>query len=654
MKKHYYYILPPLFILVFLILSYATYTEVKNKVISDFNRQQMLVAQQSAKGIQSFFEHYINELNYLAGLKSVSQMDRAGIERLITYYNNHNINVKSVTRVDSTGRIIFTAPYNKNALNKDISYQKHIATILKDRKPIISDVFMSIQGYQTVAYHVPVFDGKTFTGSLALTFDFKKIAKQFFENIKILKNGYAWVISENAIELYCPVPGHTGRSVYETCGDFPTVLELVDKMLHHQQGTGIYYFDSIKEQKVNRIKKHAVYYPIELQNTFWSIIIATPEKEILNTMSAFKNKLVMLLLFLFITSIFLLAYILKSYLHLREGKRRLKAEQDLIDIDKKFRHYINNAPDGVFVMDLSGNYADVNPAACELSGYSKYELMKMNVCDLIVHEDKKEICTHLAKIKKVKHFNDDLLVQKKDGSQRYWAVTAVNLNNEQILEFVKDITDRKNFEKTLHKNIEEKEILLKEIHHRVKNNLNVISSLLSLQARTISTKQNAIIAFEESINRVHSIALVHQKLYQSEDFSKIQFHEYIKILSNELINSYNIDKKISIEYQLEPANFEINTAIPCGLILNELLSNALKHAFIGRSKGAIKIILKNQLNNKYLLSIQDDGKGIKDKDIIFNSSSLGMKLVQILTEQIDGTIEYHNNQGSIFQIMIPL
>ena len=143
-------------------------------------------------------------------------------------------------------------------------------------------------------------------------------------------------------------------------------------------------------------------------------------------------------------------------------------------------------------------------------------------------------------------------------------------------------------------------------------------------------------------------------MYQSEDFSKIQFHEYIKILSNELINSYNIDKKISIEYQLEPANFEINTAIPCGLILNELLSNALKHAFIGRSKGAIKIILKNQLNNKYLLSIQDDGKGIKDKDIIFNSSSLGMKLVQILTEQIDGTIEYHNNQGSIFQIMIPL
>ena len=654
MKKHYYYILPPLFILVFLILSYATYTEVKNKVISDFNTQQMLVAQQSARGIQSFFEHYINELNYLAELKSVSRMDRAGREKLATYYNNHNINIKSVTRVDSTGRIIFTAPYNKNAVNKDISYQKHIATILKDRKPIISDVFMSIQGYQTVAYHVPVFDGKTFTGSLALTFDFKKIAKQFFENIKILKNGYAWVISENAIELYCPVPGHTGRSVYETCGDFPTVLELVDKMLHHQQGAGIYYFDSIKEQKVNRIKKHAVYYPIELQNTFWSIIIATPEKEILNTMSAFKNKLVMLLLFLFITSIFFLAYILKSYLKLREGKRRLKTEQALIEIDKKFRHYINNAPDGVFVMDLSGNYADVNPAACELSGYSKYELMKMNVCDLIVHEDKKEICTHLAKIKKVKHFNDDLLVQKKDGSRRYWAVTAVNLNNEQILEFVKDITDRKNFEKTLHKNIEEKEILLKEIHHRVKNNLNVISSLLSLQARTISTKQNAITAFEESINRVHSIALVHQKLYQSEDFSKIQFHEYIKKLSNELVNSYNIDKKISIEYQLEPANFEINTAIPCGLILNELLSNALKHAFIGRSKGAIKIILKNQLNNKYLLSIQDDGKGIKDKDIIFNSSSLGMKLVQILTEQIDGTIEYHNNQGSIFQIMIPL
>ena len=132
----------------------------------------------------------------------------------------------------------------------------------------------------------------------------------------------------------------------------------------------------------------------------------------------------------------------------------------------------------------------------------------------------------MAKIKKVKHFNDDLLVQKKDGSQRYWAVTAVNLNNEQILEFVKDITDRKNFEKTLHKNIEEKEILLKEIHHRVKNNLNVISSLLSLQARTISTKQNAITALKkvltESIPLPWSIKnCINRKIFQKFNFTNI-------------------------------------------------------------------------------------------------------------------------------------
>ena len=132
------------------------------------------------------------------------------------FYSERHNEIKAISRVDATGRIIYTIPLNPEVLGKDISSQEHIQTILQTHEPVVSDVFKSVQGYRAIAYHVPVFENQIFQGSIAVLIPFETLAKEYLENIRIGKSGYAWVLSEKGVELYCPVPGHTGNTIFET------------------------------------------------------------------------------------------------------------------------------------------------------------------------------------------------------------------------------------------------------------------------------------------------------------------------------------------------------------------------------------------------------------------------------------------------------
>lgn len=204
--------------------------------------------------------------------------------------------------------------------------------------------------------------------------------------------------------------------------------------------------------------------------------------------------------------------------------------------------------------------------------------------------------------------------------------------------------------------LKEKEILLKEIHHRVKNNLQVISSLLNIQSSYIKD-EDALDKFKESQNRVISMALIHEKLYQSKDFSQIDFSEYIIELVNSLFYTYNIDpQKIKAEFKvdIEKTDFNIDLALNCGLILNELISNSLKYAFPGDRPGFISVYFKREeetIKGKYYrLVVSDNGIGIsKDLDI-FNSETLGFQLVTTMVEQLNGKIKKSNDTGTSIEI----
>ena len=195
----------------------------------------------------------------------------------------------------------------------------------------------------------------------------------------------------------------------------------------------------------------------------------------------------------------------------------------------------------------------------------------------------------------------------------------------------------------------EKEVLLKEIHHRVKNNMQVINSLIRLQSMQVRDPK-VLALFKEAQNRVISMALIHEKLYQSHDFSSIVIEDYLQELTNNLLYSYQLENDIKIDLQLEVNTMDIDTLIPLGLIFNEAVSNSLKYAFPDENEGKIFIQLKKGNDDWLHLLLGDNGIGIQDESRWENPETLGLDLIKTLVDQIDGSIEKLDGEGTVYDI----
>jgi two-component sensor histidine kinase/putative methionine-R-sulfoxide reductase with GAF domain len=228
---------------------------------------------------------------------------------------------------------------------------------------------------------------------------------------------------------------------------------------------------------------------------------------------------------------------------------------------------------------------------------------------------------------------------------------AIAIGNARLYDAAqREIIRRKRVEEQLKISLKEKEILLKEIHHRVKNNLQVVSSLLKLQSEYIQNRQ-MLEMFRESQNRVKSMALIHEKLYQSQDLVKIDFAEYVRNLATYLFRSYRVNPgAITLKRNVDDVSLGIDTAIPCGLIINELVSNSLKHAFPASKEGEIHIAFHSDKDNQFTLIVSDNGAGLP-RDLDFrNTESLGLQLVNLLVHQLEGTVELDRSGGTTFRI----
>jgi two-component sensor histidine kinase/DNA-binding NarL/FixJ family response regulator len=216
-----------------------------------------------------------------------------------------------------------------------------------------------------------------------------------------------------------------------------------------------------------------------------------------------------------------------------------------------------------------------------------------------------------------------------------------------------EIVERRRAEEQLHASLKEKEVLLQEIHHRVKNNLQIVCSLLSLQADEIKDAQ-VLELFQESQDRIRSMALVHEKLYQSGNLGMVDMEGYILGLTNNLQHTYGLlSRAIDIAIDVQEGAFGIDVAIPCGLMLNELLSNAMKHAFPNGRQGRIKVRLRPGKSGWFSLTVQDDGVGIPADLDIHQSATLGLRIVTALVEQLDGKLELDRAAGTTFKIAFP-
>ena len=254
--------------------------------------------------------------------------------------------------------------------------------------------------------------------------------------------------------------------------------------------------------------------------------------------------------------------------------------------------------------------------------------------------------------------NSQQFLSKKRNKYGKEVVKEVFLNpiyNEdgEIIEvsgIAHDITEKTISEQKLKESLKEKEVLLKEVHHRVKNNLQVISSILNLQSSYVKDEKILDI-LRESQNRIKSMSFIHESLYQTTNFSEINFSEYIMSLSKNLVHSYGIyDDLVDLKLSVGDISLNLDLSIPCGLIINELVSNAIKYAFLDKEKGEINIRLFEKNDNVHLI-VQDNGLGLPKEINYKDTDSLGLQLVITLVEQISGTVELDNNKGARFTII---
>lgn len=354
-------------------------------------------------------------------------------------------------------------------------------------------------------------------------------------------------------------------------------------------------------------------------------------------------------------------------------KRKL-TESALSESDERYRAFIQQSTEGIYRIEFKkpidtakgaeeqvklmfkyGFIGECNDITASLYGFkSSAELIGKGLDHFLVPDDEASydfLCDFIKSGYRTNNKQSNEI--NKDGKTVYFANNAIGIREDghllRMWVIRRDITDMKKSEEMLKHSLFEKEVLLKEIHHRVKNNLQIVTSLLKLQSAYITDKKSKEL-FKESQNRVQSMALIHQRLYQSKNIGSINISEYSKTLITQIMQSFGVDfSKIIVQVKAENIFMTIDNAIPCGLIINELATNSLKHAFPDNRGGNISLKIV-YIDNDYEIDFSDNGIGISKEFDIGKTSSFGLKLVKTLVDQVKGSIQIISENGTKFRI----
>jgi PAS domain S-box-containing protein len=685
----------PIVLVIFIYLLYSAYKTVKDRALNEFNSQQFTLAKQATRGIESFFIYYQRELIFLSKLKYISELNDQGKDLLVDFYNNHSDQIEAITVVDARGTLIYTYPDNKPVIGQNISNQKHVSSIMETHKPIVSDVFTAVQGYRAIAYHVPLISGNEYRGSLAILIPLDKLGRRFIETIRTGETGYGWMISEDGIELFSPIPGETGKSAKEIYSKYPSVLSLIDRTLREKEGTSICYVPSPVKGNEKNLKTFASFFRVSLDNTFWTILIFTPEKEVFANLASFRNRLFILFTLIIIVIVFYFYLALKASSVLSEEKKRKAIEKILLESEKRFRIMFELSPAGIILIDENGTIIEVNSSFCETLGYSRDELLSKNIRLFSSPDREDDVKKDIADILSGKTLKHEVTNFRKDGTlcdiALYETMILLADGKPGILSVSTDITERRRAQKELIMSKEKaeesdklKSAFLANMSHELRTPLNAIVGFSSLMVETNKDEEtvtNSKIIFDSG---QHLLSLVEDILdtsmieigqikitYERAGINSI-LTEVKNILLGERIKEDKNDIRIilDIDYEISEPYFFTDIRKTKQVLIN-LLKNSLKFTNEGYIEFGYSEIKKAGIN--YLkFFVRDTGIGIDKKyhDVIFNifrqiddtptrihgGTGIGLAISKKIVELLGGEIwvESEQGKGSVFYFTIPL
>ena len=669
------YVLIPTILILFLIAFYWVYEDIKERTVNEFENEQLILARTASQGITTFINESQADLAYLSHFKGIIDFTDDSKTIMASYYENHKDIIAGITRVDTRGVIQYTYPYNPSVIGSDISYQTHVRQIIYNHLPVISDAFLSAQGYMAIALHYPIFKGEVYAGSLAILIPIDKLGEIYLGKIKIRGTGNAWLLSENGIELYCPIAGHTGGSFLEFTQKDVTAVELLERIKKEQSGTTkSIHPEAAFDGKRKRIEKYIAFYRTPLGNTYWTILISCQEKDIYNELTRLRNRLILIFSLLLIFISFYFYSLVKVRSVLREEKKRKKAEKTLLESEEKFRRiFEDHTAIKLLINPESGAIIDANKSAALYYGWTREELKKMNIAQintLTLDEIKQRMESALTEKKTSFEFRHRL----KDGSIRDVEVLSskIKIGNKDVLHsIIHDTTERKRVEEALIKakeHAEESDRLktsfLQNMSHEIRTPMNAIMGFSSLLVENYNNKSklekfSEIINLRcndllEIINDILDIAKIEsgQMTINNEECNLNELFEELTSFFKE--HQKRIGKQqivLTLEALCKSAEGNIITdKIKLRQIFINLIGNAFKFTSTGKIEGGCKYDADQNL----LFYVSDTGIGIPpdkqeviferfaqlrhDKNLAYGGTGLGLSIVKGLVGILGGKI----------------
>lgn len=679
------------------LLFYLSYNDVKNLALIEFNKQQMLLAEQAASGIEELFNGLNRDLQIIAKSEDVALMNKNGERLLSQLLEKHGGFLNSVGRMDSGGRILWLNPENRASIGADISGQKHVKYIMEKHQPSLSDLFVTVQGFRSIAYHYPVLIKGKYMGSVGILINFDYISKKFIENIRIGNAGYAWVISAEGIELYCPVPGHKGVSVFETSKEFPEVIDMAKRMMAGEKGVTTYMYNIIKDEYTEVVVKHAAFAPIHVVNTEWSIVVATPEEYILSSVKGFRNKSLMILLLVIVISILFYYFLFRVWVYVNEIKNKVRIESAIRGNEENLRITLNSIGDAVISTDENGNVKRMNPAAESITGWRTKEASGkslaevFNIVDQITGEKVENPFLQIVKTGCVIEISEPAILFDKKGIEIKISRTAAPILDVSgkivgVVIVFRDISEKIRMEEQLRQS--QKMDLIGRLTGGVAHDFNNMLAGILSAAEVLEMKHSDDEKSRKFITFIKDTALKASGLTKKLlNFSRkgvrisenVDIHNSVTLAVDILSHTITPDIKIIKELNAEKSIVSGDQSQLQSIILN-LVINA-RDAMPGGGEVVIRTV--NMIMNEdhcsrkgfaiepglyIMISVSDTGAGIDDelKSKIFepffttksagDGTGLGLSIVYGNVKDHGGAIEVNNGEkcGTVFNIYLPV
>jgi len=317
---------------IFFSLLYISYNISQKQTIAKISLNLKILAMQGATGLENYFESYLSDLEFLANTQGIKKNNTEGKKLIDVFYETHKTDISSVTRIDSSGRIAYSAPYNKNIIGIDVTTQPHNRDINTVFRPVISDIFISAQGYRALAIHIPVFNNSNYSGRISILIKFDKVAETFFKDFQTGDSVNAWIITANGIIIYHPDRKLIDESADTYSNNIPSLKKIIMEMKAGIEG-GAWYKDNDNNHY------YVYYYPVKLLSTHWSIAITIPENEFLRSTTDLRNMWLSLILLFLILNIIYLSYILQNQHRVKQQKNKLiEVNGDLLNAMQEIKN----------------------------------------------------------------------------------------------------------------------------------------------------------------------------------------------------------------------------------------------------------------------------------------------------------------------------